>query len=762
VTGPPSRAPSGTPPPPPGRGAPLRVLVVEDEPAHAELMIAELRRAGFVVEWSRVDTETAYLEQLARSPDLILSDYALPRFGGERALELLQDYWREIPFIAVSGTIGEEAAVSMMRRGAADYLLKDRLARLGPAVERALSARRLRGQQRESERRYRDFVTNVPMGLYRTTAAGEILDANPAMVQILGFPDRETLLATNMTSLYVNPGLRPARVALLERSAGTHEFVDQLRRHDGNPIWVRFRAQTIRDASGAVVCFEGALLDITDEKRATDLLRASEERFRGLFEQVPIGLYRTTPDGRVVDANAALLEMLGYQRKAIVAANAGDWYVDQDDRGRWLAQIERTGVVLGHEARMRRRDGGIIWTRDTARAARDDGGATRYYDGAIEDITARKDAEQAVKRQLNRLASLRTIDLAITASLDPRVTFSVLLDQVATQLGADAAAILLSDAETGTLTRTAARGLPSRPLRTDGTAGPAAQGLVDGAVAESRIVAVGDAATDPAARADEPALRGLGFAAYFAAPLVAKGQVKGVLEVLRRQPFFPDTEWLEFLEALAGQAAIAIDNAVLFGDLQRSNTELVRAYDTTLEGWGRALDLRDKQTEGHTQRVTDSTVKLARAMGVGGAELVHLRRGALLHDVGKIGIPDSILLKPGPLTDDEWMVMRRHPDYADKLLMPIEYLRPARAIPYCHHEKWDGTGYPRGLRGEEIPLAARIFAVVDVWDGLRSDRPYRRAWPIERVREHIRAQAGLHFDPAIVDVALRVLDEESG
>ena len=762
MTGP-SRTPSETPPPPPGRGAPLRVLVVEDEPAHAELMIAELRRAGFVVEWSRVDTETAYLEQLARSPDLVLSDYALPRFGGERALELLQKHGREIPFIAVSGTIGEEAAVSMMRRGAADYLLKDRLARLGPAVERALSVWQLRRQQRESERRYRDLVTNVPMGLYRTTAAGEILDANPAMVQILGFPDRETLLATNMTSLYINPGLRPARVALLERSTGTHEFVDQLRRYDGTPIWVRFRAQTIRDASGAVICFEGALLDITDEKRATDLLRASEERFRGLFEQVPIGLYRTTPDGRVVDANAALLEMLGYpERKAVVAANAGDWYVDQDDRRRWLAQIERTAVVLGHEARMRRRDGRIIWTRDTARAARDDGGATRYYDGAIEDITARKDAEQAVKRQLNRLAGLRTIDLAITASLDPRVTLSVLLDQVTAQLGADAAAILLSDAETGTLTRTAARGLPSRPLRADGTAGPAAQGLVDRAVAESRIVAVGDAATDPAARADEPALRDLGFAAYFVAPLVAKGQVTGVLEVLHRQPFFPDTEWLEFLEALAGQTALAIENAVLFADLQRSNTELVRAYDTTLEGWARALDLRDKHTEGHTQRVTDLTVKVARAMGVGGEELAHLRRGALLHDVGKIGIPDSILFKPGPLTDDEWTVMRRHPDYADRLLTPIEYLRPARAIPYCHHEKWDGTGYPRGLRGEEIPLAARIFAVVDVWDGLRSDRPYRRAWPIERVREHIRGQAGRHFDPAIVDVALRVLEDESG
>jgi len=213
------------------------------------------------------------------------------------------------------------------------------------------------------------------------------------------------------------------------------------------------------------------------------------------------------------------------------------------------------------------------------------------------------------------------------------------------------------------------------------------------------------------------------------------------------------------MEALAGQAAIAIDNATLFDDLQRSNVELALAYDTTLEGWSRALDLRDKETEGHTQRVAEMTLKLARAMGFSEDELVQVRRGALLHDIGKMGVPDAILLKPGKLTDEEWEIMRRHPVYAYKLLRPIAYLRPALDIPYFHHEKWDGTGYPRGLKGAQIPLAARLFAVVDVWDALRSDRPYRRGWPEEKVRDHIRSLAGTHFDPQVVEEFLSLRDE---
>jgi len=208
--------------------------------------------------------------------------------------------------------------------------------------------------------------------------------------------------------------------------------------------------------------------------------------------------------------------------------------------------------------------------------------------------------------------------------------------------------------------------------------------------------------------------------------------------------------------------------AIFFGTLaqetrlsmarHRSNIELSQAYETTLEGWSRALDMRDNETEGHTQRVTELTMRLARMIGLSEAELVHVQRGALLHDIGKLAIPDSIMFKPAALSDDQVETMRRHPDYAYALLSPIAYLRPALDIPYCHHEKWDGTGYPRGLKGEEIPLAARIFAVVDVWDALRSDRPYRSAWTDAKAKDYIRAQAGKHFDPKVVKVFLQIVN----
>ena len=198
----------------------------------------------------------------------------------------------------------------------------------------------------------------------------------------------------------------------------------------------------------------------------------------------------------------------------------------------------------------------------------------------------------------------------------------------------------------------------------------------------------------------------------------------------------------------------------LFNKLKHSEAQLFAAYDSTIEGWSHALDLRDKETEGHTQRVTEITMKLTHAAGMTEAELVHVRRGALLHDIGKMGVPDHILLKPDRLTDEEWVAMRKHPTFAFELLSPIAFLRPAIDIPYCHHEKWDGSGYPRELKGEQIPLAARLFAIVDVWDALLSDRPYRQGWSKEKVIEHIKSLSGTHFDPKAVELFLKVMNED--
>jgi putative nucleotidyltransferase with HDIG domain len=356
-------------------------------------------------------------------------------------------------------------------------------------------------------------------------------------------------------------------------------------------------------------------------------------------------------------------------------------------------------------------------------------------------------------QHVERLRALRSIDMAIISSLDLRVTLDVLLNNVTSQLKVDAAAVLLMNPHSKMLEYSAGRGFHTRALQH--TKLKIGQGHAGRAAAERRIVKVADV-TESEEFVHVPMLKAEGFVSYFGVPLIAKGHVRGILEILHRKQLNPEEEWFEFLDALAGQAAIAVDNAYLFNDLERSNTELTMAYETTLEGWSRALDLRDKETEGHTQRVAELTVRLAQAIGLNDEELIHVRRGALLHDIGKMGVPDSILLKPGKLTDEEWVIMRRHPVYAYELLSPISYLRNAIDIPYCHHEKWDGTGYPRGLKGEQIPLAARIFAVIDVWDAHRSDRPYRPAWPEEKTREHVMTLSGTHFDPRVVEIFLKV------
>lgn len=196
--------------------------------------------------------------------------------------------------------------------------------------------------------------------------------------------------------------------------------------------------------------------------------------------------------------------------------------------------------------------------------------------------------------------------------------------------------------------------------------------------------------------------------------------------------------------------------------LQLAHQSLQDAYERTIEGWVRALDLRDRETEGHTQRVTELTLQVAGKLGFTDEELAHIKRGALLHDMGKMAIPDEILQKPGPLNEAEWEKMRRHPIYAYEMLSPITYLHPALEIPFYHHERWDGSGYPRGLKAEEIPLSARLFAIVDVWDALCSDRPYRKKLPRREVVDYIREKSGTLFDPKLVGVFLSVIENEVG
>ncbi len=362
---------------------------------------------------------------------------------------------------------------------------------------------------------------------------------------------------------------------------------------------------------------------------------------------------------------------------------------------------------------------------------------------------------QQTQLRLQYLTALNEIDHVIASSLDLRLSLHTILSYVQTQLDIDACAVLLLDPNLNTLKYAAGKGFITKAFEHGGPL-RIGEGYAGRAIMENRTIHIADMTK----QSDNPRLARVlgdeGFISYYGVPLIAKGKNKGVLEVFERVPREHDQDWFDFLDTLAGQTAIAIDNATLFADLQRSNIDLGLAYEATIEGWSHALELRDREAKGHTKRVADMTVQLARDIGLDESEMIHIHRGALLHDIGKMGIPDGILLKPSALTDDEWKVMKRHPELALEMLSPIRYLGTAVDIPYSHHEKWNGSGYPRGLKGNQIPLAARIFAVVDVYDALTSNRPYRPSWSKEKTLEYIRATSGSKCDPLVVDAFIKL------
>jgi PAS domain S-box-containing protein len=502
--------------------------------------------------------------------------------------------------------------------------------------------------------------------------------------------------------------------------------------------------------------------ELRGREKADENLRREKERAQMYLDVADVIIVVIGDDEKVKLINRKGAEILGYPEKEIAGRIWFDSFVPGQKRpeersafrellagrAQQTASLDSPVLTRSGEERM------IAWHHTVIR---DETGRVTAALSSGEDITARKAAEEQAVCRLDNLAVLHAIDLMITSTQDLRVILRQFLDLVVSRFSIDAADVLLVNRHLPVLEYAAETGFRTSGIRRSSLR--MGEGIAGVAALERRTIHVPDL-KDPASGFKRmQLLENEDFISYYAVPLVSKGIAKGVLELMHRSPLALDDEQRNFLEALASQAAIAIDNAALFDDLQRSNIELTLAYDATLEGWARALDLRDKVTERHTERVTEMTIILARAMGVKEEEIVHIRRGALLHDIGKIGIPDNILNKEGPLTDEERESMRRHPVFAFDMLQPIAFLRPALDIPYCHHEQWDGAGYPRGLKGEQIPLAARIFALADVWDAIFSaDRPYRRPLSRSEACKHIRSLSGNHLDPKVVDAFLHMQD----
>jgi PAS domain S-box-containing protein len=742
----------------------LRVLLIEDSEDDSQLLVRELRRLGYDVEFERIETVAAMQMALAHKTwDLILSDYTLPTFNAPQALKVLKASGLDLPFIILSGTIGEDAAITALKGGANDFIVKGKYARLGPAIERELreaESRRERKRIEEQIKYHARLLRHVNDAIIATDDQFRITAWNRAAERIYGWSAAEAMgrnIDEVLRTGFNRQQQEEAQELLKQESSFRNERI-HANKH-GRPVYVEENTIALPDSHGKITGYVSVHRDITERRQAEEALRENERLLSDSQRIGHVGSWSYDLLTNSIQFSDEMYHLFDVSLRELPHTSEGFLnLIYQPDRPAAIQWIEtiRSGRQPGELTfRIFRKNGELRYIQCRGAIKFTSSGKPVRFVGMAQDITEIKLAEIQIRQQLERLSALRKIDQSIASSFDLHSTLNTLVAEVKTQLQVDAADILLLDPAEQVLKYAVGHGFRTHAMETARV--PMGKSYAGRVAQERRLLKIENLKVQP----DDPFFAMLlaeeNFISYYGVPLIVKGKVEGVLEVFHRFPLYPYPDWLDFLNILAGQAGLAIDNATLFEHLQASNRDLVRAYDRTIEGWSRALDLRDKETEGHTQRVTEMTLHLARNFGFSEEQLLHIRWGALLHDIGKMGVPDSILLKPESLTQEEWLMMQKHPQYAFDLLKPIDFLAPALDIPYCHHEKWDGTGYPHGLQGEEIPLVARLFAIVDVWDALRSDRPYRPAWSEAEALAYLREQSGKHFDPQVVEAFLKAL-----
>jgi PAS domain S-box-containing protein/putative nucleotidyltransferase with HDIG domain len=641
-----------------------------------------------------------------------------------------------------------------------------------------INGRKMAEQALAQHQQYSSAILNTVDALVMILdPQGKIISCNPAGLQILQVESQDLYEKSlwDVVSIPVGSPIADDHFSAQVETLTPVRDVDLWVRHPKGRVWLSWSQNYLMNADGKVAAVVGSANDISERKirerqreslatiasavRAnttrSEVASATLQAFNDFMQVESVAIGFPDPQSNHIKlefVTGSLSQQLAGQILPMENSMSGEVYhtgkpyltnnlkdehhfytkdlLDTLNASAWVPMVvdgSVTGVVITSSSRP------IDQAEFTALIPIADMAASAFHRASL--------AEQ-MQRRLQHLTTLRAINVSIGSSFDLRVTLNLLVNQIHTQLGVDAVSVLLLDSETRMLHCAAGNGFRSQNNEQlnfwlgEGQAGRIAM--------ERRTQQIYDPEGIQTYFDQREWLAGEEFVAYNAVPMIVKGVVKGVLETFHRAPYTQQTDFIQLLEALAMETAIAIDKAELLEMLQHSNQDLVVAYDKTIEGWARAIEMRDEETEDHTRRVAEYTMRLAQAYGMTGAQLMYLRRGALLHDLGKIAVPDRILLKPGELTADEWVVMRKHPGMAYEMLSSIEFLRTALDIPYCHHEHWDGGGYPRGLAGTEIPVAARLFSVIDVWDALRHDRPY------------LQEQAGKTLDPEIVGIFLGI------
>jgi PAS domain S-box-containing protein/putative nucleotidyltransferase with HDIG domain len=576
-----------------------------------------------------------------------------------------------------------------------------------------------------------------------------IMRANPVMER--WFADRMPLAGKKCYEVYAEgPDEKCPAKQTLSTGKEAHATMRVRVASGSERLMSMFSYPLISSGTGGIIGVLEYLKDVTEQERAEEARRISDAKYRAVFNAAGDAMLIIGADGVITEANRMAAGLLGMEPGELVGAHFSGLYPEQDAfrANDILAAAFESGKTPALNQYLRKKDGSPVPVEISAAGAQIDG--RRMVLAVIRDMAGQKEAEERTARQLEMLGALYSGAQNLAESLDLMELSRYVAYSCVENFGAVFAWLGRAEPD-GRL-----RHLASHPaeafaeLESDRWDCPGP--CLEGKAVRSGMPAVSNdllAEKGASAPVDAAVRKGLRSGASF--PLVSRERTFGALTIYSDMPGFFTRDRVSFFQAYAHQAAATLENARLHEETRKKAIELALAYETTLEGWSKALDLRDRETEGHTLRVTGMTLELARRMGMSEQSLVHVRRGALLHDIGKMAVPDSILLKPGPLSEAENEVMKKHPVHAFELLSPIEFLRPALPIPHLHHERWDGLGYPMGLKGEQIALEARIFAVVDVWDALTVSRPYREAMATGDAAKYLKDEAGRQFDPNVVE-----------
>jgi PAS domain S-box-containing protein/putative nucleotidyltransferase with HDIG domain len=703
----------------------LKVLLVEDRAADAELVLHELRRAGYDPEWKRVETEPEFLAQIGQDWDIILADYNLPEFSGLRALELLREREPDLPFILVSGTIGEDNAVANMKAGANDYIMKDRLARLGPAVGRELREARGRRERRhavralqESEERFRQLADMLPQIVFEADPQGTLTFANRYGLKSLGYSLKDFEAGLNLTKMVAPQDRENLRRRVGEILAGAdaeaHEY--ELVRKSGKTFPVLIHATAILK-DGALAGLRGIGIDITERKRDEEEHRKSEERFKLLFEYAPDAYYLSDTKGTFIDGNKAAEALSGYDKKELIGKNFLKLHMLSPGQISKAAKLLLNYVVGKQtgpdEFVMRRKSGETVNVEISSYPMKLDGKSVAL--GIVRDITERQRTQEA----------LRNAEKNFRLSLDE------------SPLG-----IRIVSAEGETI-------YANRAILDF-------FGYAD--LPELNQIPIKDRYT-PKSYADfreRDRLRKSGENAPSEYEISIVRKTGGIrqLQVFRKEILWDGQKRFQSIYQDVTEHRKAEAN------LQETLLGLRKALGGIIQVLASVSEIRDPYTAGHQRRVADLARAIGQELGLPPDRVEGIRVAGLIHDIGKMSIPAEILSKPALLSKIEYALIQSHAQIGHDILSEIEFAWPIAKMILQHHERMDGSGYPQKLKGDDILLESRILAVSDVIEAMASHRPYRAALGMEAALREIENGRGVLYDPAVITACLRIFREK--